>query len=96
MKLIKKIDRIVHNEFFYGSGYRRGAVDRHNFLCILFCGYGEVECLWIDYWDQADIKHKGTINSYVRMDGCNPESLALLRLLIVEDFKEWVKSREGM
>ena len=95
MKLIKEIDRVMRDRFFFGSGYRRDAVDRHEALCFVFDVNDvsvELAELWQTYWRKANIKHALVIDYYLRIDGCNQESVALLRLLIVEDFKEWVKA----
>jgi hypothetical protein len=83
MTLTKRnVDKIIKRRFFY---YRKAGNLGHNFLCKAF--KGRTGDTWEGFWNEINNKNKATIGCYLRISATDFEH-ALLRLLIVEEFKK--------
>jgi hypothetical protein len=86
-ELIEWIDRCIQERFFRYEGDSESIY--HNNLCLVL-GLSFVRSSWLDYWYKINNEHRALVTSYFNHDWLTEEA-ALLRLLIVEDFKQWIR-----
>lgn len=89
-KIDKEIDRILRKRFFLYDD-----VFLHNGLCGVFF-YPRYSFLWKEYWKKINNRKHSYLCMYLGLRVNVPyyeEKSALLRLLIVEDFKKYCKKR---
>jgi hypothetical protein len=84
-ELIEDIDRLVKKYFFIA--YKKEYF-RHSLLCNLFAHEGPYQ-FWMRFWSKINTENQYTIRAY--SPSFNKEQVSLLRLLIVEDFKQWIR-----
>jgi len=78
-----EIDKIVQSKFFH-----RDDLFYHEFLCILFRGT-EYESRFNKFWKQINTRNYYVMSDYLDANHYWDQESALLRLLIVEDFKRY-------
>ncbi len=90
MNIRRDIKKIIDKEFWDYNGYyyHKGCLG-HHFLCDMF-GTTKYAEEWNDFWEQINDEDLYSIGSYLE-DGSEEEH-ALLRLLSVHDFINWLES----
>lgn len=89
MRLTKMVDKIVVTNFYNKPSFcNEKDVHQHKFLCNMFNVNATPELVkaWHRYWAKADVENNTTIGGYCK----DKHEACLLRLLIVEDFKQWL------
>jgi hypothetical protein len=83
-ELIKEIDQLVGTNFF---------LSKDNYLTKPLCNLFKplsFRGLWLRFWGEVNTK-KHIFTHWYFKEFYEFEELALLRLLIVEDFKQWIR-----
>lgn len=90
MVINKEIDEILEERFFV-NGDELNTLGHYN-LCLVFRNT-QIEIYWKKYWRKANHIGYGYMTSYLEYFPSDFEK-EFLRLLIVEDFKQWLEENE--
>jgi len=88
-KIDKEIDNILNQWFF--EDYRELECFQHQYLCYVFNKTG-FDREWKQYWNIINTRGHSLMSKYINFAATH-EKCALLRLLVVEDFKRYLKER---
>lgn len=91
MKSSKAIDKMLKYYFFHSNLSDSFC---HNYLCCIF-NNSPYASMWDRFWMEINTQEYTFMYEYLKKKDLNTEKAALLRLLIVEDFKRYVQEKEN-